>query len=440
MKNYIETQDKIKYLVFEADVSDKIDTIAVGMIENNIIDGIIPFSISQFDDKITIRYDVTQFITMSELIDEYMSREKILSVIDSILSVYSGVEDYFIEFESLQLDCDKIFYRKKDDSVHMICLPVMNKNIGNPQLNVFLKSFICRLKFDSTENCDYIGKMLGYLNSSTDFLVSDFVYIVDSQKKPGLPVINVSEEKITEKLSGVIPDEVHDEKIKEKVQQAKEEDKNIKPEYILTKPQIDKKNIDPDTSESTDDPEIGFKLPLDFYADDEDSEEEVKNKEGIFSKLFKEPKSKVKQKKKEEQETPEKIKVHYCDENGEVYNEEELKNQKTPAKQKNEKEKTEKKTFLLRMKNNEKIMLEKNKFKIGTDKKTVDYCINDNHAVSRTHAEIHKKNGSYYLVDNESTNHTYLNEHEIQSNSEIKLQNKSRIKFANEEFVFYISV
>ena len=433
MKNYIETQDKIKYLVFEVDVSDKIDTIAVGMLENNIIDGIIPFSISQFDDKITIRYDITQFITMSELIDEYMSREKILSVIDNILSVYSGVEDYFIESESLQLDCDKIFYTKKDESVHMICLPVMNKNIGNPDLNVFLKSLICRLKFDSTENCDYIGKMLGYLNSSNDFIVSDFVYIVDSQKKPGIPVICALEEKenTADKPSGTIPDQAIPKQIKQKKE-------GEKPEYTLNKPQLTKKNISAEKEESEDDPELGFKLPLDFYADDEENSEEIKNKEGIFSKLFKEQKSKGKLKKKEEQETSEKIKVHYCDENGEVYNEEELKNQKTPVKQKNEK--TEKKTFLLRMKNNEKIMLEKNKFKIGTDKKTVDYCINDNHAVSRTHAEIHKKNGCYYLVDNESTNHTYLNEHEIQSNSEIKLQNKSRIKFANEEFIFYISV
>ncbi len=425
MKNYIETQDKSKYLVFEADVSDMIDTIAVGMIENNIIDGIIPFSISQFDDRITIRYDITKYITMSDLIDEYMSRDKILSVIDGLLSVYSNVEDYFIEPESLQLDCDKIFYTKQDNSVHMICLPVMNKNIGNPELNVFLKSFICRLKFDSTENCDYIGKMLGYLNSSNDFIVSDFVYIVDSQKKPGIPVLFNTDQTSPEEPQVIISEEP---------QQKTEE----KPEYILNKPQLGKKNITPVKKESSDDPELGFKLPLDFYADDDENEEEAKNKEGIFSKLFKEPKGKGKQKKKEEQEPPQKIKVHYCDENGEVYNEEELKNQKPTPKQKGEK--ADKKTFLLRIKNNEKIILEKNKFKIGTEKKTVDYCINDNHAVSRTHAEIHKKNGCYYLIDNESTNHTYLNEHEIQSNSEIKLQNKSRIKLANEEFIFYISV
>ena len=96
-----------------------------------------------------------------------------------------------------------------------------------------------------------------------------------------------------------------------------------------------------------------------------------------------------------------------------------------------------KKTFLLRVSNNEKIIIKGNKFRIGTEKKSVDYCIKDNCAVSRMHAEIIHKNNSYFIVDNNSTNHTFINEQEIRSKREMRLQNRSRIKLADEEFIFY---
>jgi len=70
----------------------------------------------------------------------------------------------------------------------------------------------------------------------------------------------------------------------------------------------------------------------------------------------------------------------------------------------------------------------------------VDYYISDNNAVSRTHADIVSKEDAYFIIDNNSTNHTYLNEHMIKSLSEMKLQDKSRIRLANEEFIFYLSV
>ena len=89
-------------------------------------------------------------------------------------------------------------------------------------------------------------------------------------------------------------------------------------------------------------------------------------------------------------------------------------------------------------KNNERIFIKKNNFKIGTEKKSVDYCITDNTAVSRMHAKIVKKNDIYFIVDNNSTNHTYLNDHAIKENFEMRLQDKSRIKLADEEFVFYM--
>lgn len=91
---------------------------------------------------------------------------------------------------------------------------------------------------------------------------------------------------------------------------------------------------------------------------------------------------------------------------------------------------------LLRVKNNQRISISKQLFKIGRDRNYVDYCVSDNSSVGRQHADIIFKGGSYYILDHNSTNFTFINGKQIPANKEIRLNNNDRIKLANEEFVF----
>ena len=91
---------------------------------------------------------------------------------------------------------------------------------------------------------------------------------------------------------------------------------------------------------------------------------------------------------------------------------------------------------LIRAKNNEKIMLDKPVFRIGKEKSYVDYFISDNTAISRSHANIISKDGEYFVVDTNSTNHTYVNGQMIQSNIETKIVHDTKLRLANEEFEF----
>ena len=61
---------------------------------------------------------------------------------------------------------------------------------------------------------------------------------------------------------------------------------------------------------------------------------------------------------------------------------------------------------LIRAKNNEKISVNKPVFRIGKERSYVDYFIGDNTAISRSHANIVTRDGAYYLVDTNSTNHS----------------------------------
>ena len=94
--------------------------------------------------------------------------------------------------------------------------------------------------------------------------------------------------------------------------------------------------------------------------------------------------------------------------------------------------------YIIRLKNREKIPLNKPVFRIGKERSYVDYFVGDNTAISRSHANIITREGKYFVVDTNSTNHTFLNDNIIQSNQEIEIFNGDRIRFANEEFEFRI--
>ena len=91
---------------------------------------------------------------------------------------------------------------------------------------------------------------------------------------------------------------------------------------------------------------------------------------------------------------------------------------------------------LIRTKNNEHINLDKPVFRIGKEKSYVDYFVSDNTAVSRSHCNIITRDGQYFIVDTNSTNHTYVNGGMIQSNVETQLSHGTKIRLANEDFEF----
>lgn len=93
--------------------------------------------------------------------------------------------------------------------------------------------------------------------------------------------------------------------------------------------------------------------------------------------------------------------------------------------------------YLMRIKTNECMTIDKPVVRIGKDEKYVDLTIVGNAAVSRSHANIINREGQYYIIDLNSTNRTYVDGQVIPSNIETPIQHGSRITLANEEFAFY---
>lgn len=85
----------------------------------------------------------------------------------------------------------------------------------------------------------------------------------------------------------------------------------------------------------------------------------------------------------------------------------------------------------------EKMNINKTTFVIGSSGMSVDFCVN-NPAVSRQHCKIVFLDNTYYLVDNQSTNHTLLDGIMIEPHKPVKLYNGALIELADELFEFHI--
>lgn len=93
--------------------------------------------------------------------------------------------------------------------------------------------------------------------------------------------------------------------------------------------------------------------------------------------------------------------------------------------------------YLIRKKTGEKIELRKSVFLIGKERSKVDYCISDNTSISRVHAKFLAKGDGCYIVDQKSTNSTFVNGSRLTPLVEVKLEDRATVKISDELFEYH---
>ena len=94
--------------------------------------------------------------------------------------------------------------------------------------------------------------------------------------------------------------------------------------------------------------------------------------------------------------------------------------------------------YIMRVSTMEQAEIDKTPFRIGKERKKVDFYVRNNTAVSREHADILRKDDLFFIKDNDSTNKSYVNGEVITPQKEIELSDGDKITLANEEFEFHI--
>lgn len=403
-----------------------------------------------------------------------------------------NIEEYMIDQNLLMLDNEHIFVDVTTQKAYLVCLPIKNYN-NNITITGFLKNILFSLKYDQSENTNYVTEILSYLNSNSNLSLLDLkkllFNILQSDDNPLIKKneetvkpenqLNLSQNKLfnheekrafnMQKTSGNMNqenfDSLHeytDSRIKS--DKAKNEDENTKDKAAVqntndekkmsffrlltnfskenlelyktqhenkgTVKQIQKKDKQYNHDTSFSIPgQSGFNIP-----GKKDNADEMKNE----SQTEKVSYTEIERKESGKEPYAFNVTGGNLDFGSTVYFDEGSLNSTVMIGENDTADKRVKQIVpkLRRVRTDTEVIIDKNPLKIGKQQDYVDYCIADNPAISGCHAFIYSQGNEFFIKDMSSTNHVYINGKMIESNKLIPIRNADIIKLANEDFEF----
>lgn len=149
------------------------DTMSLGMITNNKIDGIVPTLFTQSDTDRFIKYNISAKVSAKEFLSGVVNKKRLLGVFISVLKAIKSTEEYMIDARSLLIDLEHIYVDVSKCDAMLVCLPLVRQN-ESVNIPMFFKQIMFSTQFDQNENCDYVAQIINYLNSTPVFSVDAF--------------------------------------------------------------------------------------------------------------------------------------------------------------------------------------------------------------------------------------------------------------------------
>ncbi len=538
----IENQGTNTYLVYTFSEDDVVDTMSLGMLTNNHIQGVTETSFYQMDAVKQVKYNITSKVEIQQMFERTLNRKQVLGIFSGIVNALLEAEEYMLEPSSIVLDKKYIFADVSTYETTVICVPVIDSQAQTVNIGMFFKELVFTAQFDPTENCDYVTKIINFLNSNPTFSLMKFKQLLDGLKFPEKSQAaikakaetnalikkthseNTSANRMQSQMSAPpnmggnrtayekataqkmpVQTNVSQPMPKMPVQgnmskpmpnmqvQQKPEQKSVGGMQIPGNPSA-KMTTDP--VKPANEKQMSRLYLLQHYSKENAAiykaqQEQKKNAKGgktkKESKKAEQPVSYVvpgAEKLQATHQTTMQSSGNVQKTIGQQFVHPPMQNQMHPNMHQGMQPQPKPpypaatpnmnivqkpvqrpsanfgdttvlissstgetsvlsgadaqrpQPHLFRIRNNERIVLNKPVFRIGKERSYVDYFVSDNAAVSRSHANIVEHAGNYYVVDTNSTNHTYVNGKMIQSNSEVLLSHGDRLRLANEEFEF----
>lgn len=482
-----ESQGTNTYLVYEIKAEDQIDSMSLGMLTNNKITGFAPTFFTQMDAKRFIKYNVSAKVSVRQFFNGAVNRKRLLGVFEGIVEGLLSAEDYMIDPSAIVLDLDYIFADVSTCEASLICLPVSSNSITD--LSMFFKNIMFSTQFDQTENCDHVAKIINFLNGSPVVSLTDFKKLLESIKGTAQPAQTTTKSATTVQSHQVQPkvttgDAIQTSAGSKPAEQNAKTPANVPPANQTKVPTTPP--VQPSGSGTVAQPKAEKKMSmLNLLMHYSKENVEIYKAQKAVAKGSSQPATTTQPQAKQPPKSGVTPSFAIPGQAAPA-----LAAAATPAVQPAAQTGTQPATqmaaspaqqpayvprqvpqgqaanfgettvlgggavgettvltaaqnpnkmiapHLIRKKNNEKISLNKPVFRVGKERSYVDYFIGDNTAISRSHANFITREGEYFVVDTNSTNHTFVNGTMIQSNVETAIAHGDTIRLANEDFEF----
>ncbi len=484
----LETVGANTYLVYRIAEQDVLDSMSLGMLTHNNINGFASTTFTQVNAEQYIKYNISSKISVKQLFEGAVNKRRLLGVLSGILEAMLAAEDYMIDVKSLILDTEYIFTDVTSCKTIVLCLPIETGHQND--VSLFFKNLIFNLQFDRTENCDHVTELINYLNANPILSPYDFKELLDklASKKTapqGLPKQIVKEDKnisiIPEKKPDYVPTSRPTPVAEKTVYasstppcvsesegnsglQSEKSSKKMSAFYLLRhyskenlaeyKAQKGSKQTSQSCQEDTNKKrktgkrsnqvkttDVDFVVPgqkLDSGSLRESTPIPAVQQQTYTDTPVNEHSPTIEQQSGGNNSAVETVRYMSGDFGGtQVLNAGKTYIPPTDLLKKKQPDIMHQ-FIIVRKKNGERITVNKPTFRLGRDPSYADYFISDNDAVGRSHAELHSKDGEYYIVDNNSTNHTFVNGKQISSGQEYSLADGDVFDLGDESFTVVI--
>lgn len=408
---HIENYGISKFIFYKVPNQLRVDFNEADKLKSNQVPGLLPCIVINKDDEAFFRYDVVSEITLEQQATEQMTKEKLLGYFSNIVESLIEAERIGFNVNNFVFDERHIFIDNFSNRLILLYMPIKNNIFEKVSIREFFTTFLHSHSYDENDDLSFFVKLHNYFATSQEInlyafqkKLQELVSETPTQIQPKIPIQDeepkapnyyspsgFENEVKSSAENGVITSEYSSKKVDKKTSQKLEIEEEVQYKRITRTELGEGNSILAGGTSINIKPNVGNRVSIEadypeeegttvLTASQEPTEEEGTTALGVGTSFYQQP-------------------------------------------------------FLLSKKNNEKIALTKNVFKIGRDPLHTDYTSN-NKVVGRVHAEFISDNGEYFIVDKESRNGSFVNGEKLDPNNKVKIKHEDKIKLANEEFVF----
>lgn len=227
-----------KYFVLRRTDETQVETVALGMLEQNEIKYLLPFRMVRHDREEYFRYDAQPGTLLEEWLKEVHSKKEILELLDSMIDAQDELADYFLEADHLCTDSEYILV--SGNQCRMAYIPVADYEEGN--ILHAVQYILNGVNYALDEDYTYIFDLMnafsrGDINSCDE--LKKWIRILEKGEKPQPPADRVGNMRMQDEYD-MAP------VLSESPEKADEDDKNNKKRILFGLKKKEEKKVTPE--------------------------------------------------------------------------------------------------------------------------------------------------------------------------------------------------
>lgn len=177
-----------KYLSYILNDDCEFDEELLDYLEENKIPELIDIIYEEDDENDYLTYNVTGRTTVDALLSNTVNAEKILGIVRGVASGIVNLRDLGIPASYVILHKGFTYVNPVTYDVGMLCVPVEADENINAEFRTFVKDILTSVKYDDSEDCNYVARLLNLLNTDKFTVRNFYSQLTELMESAGMQV------------------------------------------------------------------------------------------------------------------------------------------------------------------------------------------------------------------------------------------------------------